>query len=448
MIIDEVKIRPSVAFSGGVMNGVAKNDPDSRVSSMLCVMLKCLHGGPSVMISITPVHKLTADYQFNVVKDEAATVEKAGLNVIGSITDNHKVNQHCCKLFSRISDFKARHPLDDTRMWYLLYDPVHLLKCIRNSWITEITQKITLDKNSIAFFSDITDLYLAEKNSILKTTPLTCSAVHPSKLQLQNVKLVLQIFNDKVVAALKLRGANETANFVELILNWWKVVNVGSKGKDLRFNDPNMCVQDGSTNSLDLFLRKFKEAESGFGKNRIQCLTHDTKKAIVQTTEGMIDLCKHLLSTGFKYAFLREMQSDRIEGEFSVYRQSNGANYFMTSVDVTSFKKRLARFAASFLESLDTDTASCSGNSSHVCLGDITAEDGRAIESCMLDIKLLDQEERSAAYVAAGWLEMKCEQQLTFNEDDTILTGGMKDFIEEVSRGSHISTYEFVKGGQ
>ena len=157
-----VKIRHSVSFSGGVMNGVAKNDPDSRASSMLCVMLKCLHGGPSVMISITPVHKLTADYQFNVVKDAAATVEKAGLNVIGC--------------------------------------------CIRNNWIAEITQKITLDKNSIASFSDITDLYLAERNSILKTTPLTCSAVHPSKLQLQNVKLLLQIFNDKVVAALKLRG--------------------------------------------------------------------------------------------------------------------------------------------------------------------------------------------------------------------------------------------------
>ena len=51
----------------------------------------------------------------------------------------------------------------------------------------------------------------------------------------------------------------------------------------------------------------------------------------------------------------------------------------------------------------------------------------------------------------AGWLEMKGEQQLTFNEDDMILTGGMKYFIEEVSRGSlkipHRSTFEFVKVG-
>ena len=78
LIVDEVKIRPTVAFSGGVLNGMANNDPDSKVTSMLCVMLKCLHGGPSVMVSVTPVHKLTFEYQFNVVKEAAGIVETSG----------------------------------------------------------------------------------------------------------------------------------------------------------------------------------------------------------------------------------------------------------------------------------------------------------------------------------------------------------------------------------
>ena len=30
----------------------------------------------------------------------------------------------------------ATHPLDGTRSWYLLLDTVHLLKCIRNNWIS------------------------------------------------------------------------------------------------------------------------------------------------------------------------------------------------------------------------------------------------------------------------------------------------------------------------
>ena len=68
LFVDEVKIRPTVSYSGGVLNGMAKNDPESKASSMLCVMMKCLHGGPSLMISVTAVHKLTAAFQFTIVK--------------------------------------------------------------------------------------------------------------------------------------------------------------------------------------------------------------------------------------------------------------------------------------------------------------------------------------------------------------------------------------------
>ena len=179
LLVDEVKIRPTVSFGGGVLNGMAVNDPDSRATSMLCVMMKCLYRGPSVMVSVTPVHKLTSDFRFNVVK--AAAVK------LGSITDNHKVNQQYCKLFrfSKTNDCStANHPLDETLVWYLLFDTVHLLKCIRNNWITEKCQRLTLNKQSIGSFSDVKKLYEAEKDSILKTSPLTQAAINPSNLQL------------------------------------------------------------------------------------------------------------------------------------------------------------------------------------------------------------------------------------------------------------------------
>jgi len=128
LIIDEVKIRPSVSFSGGVLSGMAKNIENTKATSMLCVMMKCLHGGPSLMVSVTPVHKLTGTYQFNIVREVAAAVEKAGGVVIGSITDNHKINQHYCKQFKQVSDCTALHPFDDKRVWYLLFDTVHILK--------------------------------------------------------------------------------------------------------------------------------------------------------------------------------------------------------------------------------------------------------------------------------------------------------------------------------
>ena len=33
LIIDEVKIRPTVAFSGGVLSGMVKNNPEYRATS-------------------------------------------------------------------------------------------------------------------------------------------------------------------------------------------------------------------------------------------------------------------------------------------------------------------------------------------------------------------------------------------------------------------------------
>ena len=92
LLVDEVKVRPTVAFAGGVLSGMAENEKDYQATSMLCVMMRSLHRGPSVMLSVTPVHKLTASFQFEKVKQAAAAVEKAGGRVLGSITDNHKVN--------------------------------------------------------------------------------------------------------------------------------------------------------------------------------------------------------------------------------------------------------------------------------------------------------------------------------------------------------------------
>ena len=191
-------------------------------------------------------------------------------------------------------------------------------------------------------------------------------------------------------------------------------------------------------------LKLFQQSESGHGQKRVACLTHGTRKALIQTTEGLIAVCQHFFSVGFNYVLLRELQSDRIEGEFSVYRQSTGANAFMQAGDVfTAFKRRLARFSASFLEFVDTDT---SANMSHKCNG-IIYEDAQIMEM-YADVSLSPTELNACAYVA-GWLEIKCKDDLSFPEDEPLLGDGAKSFIDEVSRGAltvpHACTFDFVK---
>ncbi len=314
LIVDEVKIRPTVAFSGGVLSGFAENLPTEKASSMLGIMARCLHGGPSVMVSIVPVHKLSGEYQFSVVIEAASLIEKCGGNVVGSITDNHKVNQRFNSSFQRTESWRAVHPLDAKRKWFLLFDPVHLFKCLRNNWYTEKTRQISFDNQHVGHFADVYNLYVTEKESVLKTTNLTSSSVSPSRLQLQNVQHVVPVFNEKVVAALRIQGKVETAATVEVISNWWKTMNVASKGEHIVFNDPHRAAQIPSSTSLKQYAQLFGRLNSGHGASRQQCLTHDTKKALVQTMEGLSELCDQLFGVGFEYVLLREVQSDRLEG--------------------------------------------------------------------------------------------------------------------------------------
>ena len=162
---------------------------------------------------------------------------------------------------------------------------------------------------------------------------------------------------------------------------------------------------------------------------------------------GLAAVCKYLLDTaGFTYVLLREIQSDRIEGEFGVYRQSTGGNAFMTAGDVSAAsKKRLARHAAKFLKSLEFEEQ----QHNHVCIGSVVIDDASAMEESVSSITLSSSEKSSCAYVA-GWLEGKCEE-LLFTDDDPLVTSEVKNFIEEVSRGClkipHECTYQLVELG-
>ena len=377
LIVDEMKIRPTISYSGGYLNGYAENNPSAKASSVLGIMLKCMKKGPSVMLSLTPVHQLTADYQFQLVTETARAVENSGGMVIGSVTDNHKINQKYCTIFNKKSSFEAEHPLDKNRSWFLLFDTVHLLKCIRNNWYSEKTKKLTLDGTTVGNFRDVQQLYEKEKNNILKSTPLTSSAVYPTTLQLQNVKHVVRVFNDRVVAALKLDGKIETARLIQQVLTWWKIVNVAGKSEDIRFNDQDRVVQTPQSNNLSKYAQLFSNATSGHGSKRIQSLTHDTRKALIQTTEGLEAVCRHLYSKGQEYVCLKDLQSDKIEREFGIYRQSVGANFFMTAGDaVSSFKKRLTRFSAVMLQQVERNDP----KPEHICQV-ITYDVANAIES-------------------------------------------------------------------
>ncbi len=106
---------------------------------------------------------------------------------------------------------------------------------------------LTLDGENLGDFADVQALYKTEQSSILKSTPLTSSSVYPSRLKFQDIQLVVKVFNEKVITALRLQKKHETANFMQQVLTWWNIVNVATKGEDQKFNDPDHAVQSKSS---------------------------------------------------------------------------------------------------------------------------------------------------------------------------------------------------------
>ena len=65
----------------------------------------------------------------------------------------------------------------------------------------------------------------------------------------------------------------------------------------------------------------------------MRSLTNETRNALITTLNGLSEIAVNLLEDkSFKYVLLGFFQSDRLEGEFGVYRQMSGGCYHI-SVD-------------------------------------------------------------------------------------------------------------------
>jgi len=114
------------------------------------------------------------------------------------------------------------------------------------------------------------------------------------------------------------------------------VEHIKRKIVGVRLNDPDRCtISDAS----DMWLQYLLDMAASFAEMdprklpsamRIKMLTVDTSEALVLTLQGIVSLTKSVTCTRVLYVMLGQMQSDRIEGEFGIYRQLAGGNYHIS----------------------------------------------------------------------------------------------------------------------
>ena len=148
-------------------------------------MIASHYGGPVFVSKMLPVTNLDATFVRGEILQTVQAVKDAGANVKVLVSDNNRVNQKCFKDFETVPN----KPWLTTDGLFLLFDFVHIIKSIRNNWITEKTKELKFyDENGnekIAKWAHLEALLEAESESLFKLSKLNEVSVYPKPIERQ-----------------------------------------------------------------------------------------------------------------------------------------------------------------------------------------------------------------------------------------------------------------------
>lgn len=228
---------------------------------------------------------------------------------------------------------------------------------IRDDMQTCVNQQES--KVIMASVNDLKKIFITEQNRLLKLAPsLSKKVLYPTAIERQNVNLCVRLFDNKNVAALKeyfkpqIPTVDGTIKFLNLVSNWWKIVNCKSQFKGVRFRDTHYdAIRNSSCDKNIIFLQNLIrwltlwdnlsiQGESNASRNGK--LTKQTSFSLTHTCKSIVEMCSYLIDDlKFEYFLLGKFQTDNLEGRFGQYRLMSGGNYSISVVQVLECERKL-----------------------------------------------------------------------------------------------------------
>lgn len=132
-MIDEVYLKSALVYLRGTLFGKSVHRPENLAETMLACMVKFLYSRPELIAKILPVYRLDVNFQLSQYRPILyTTMKQLSGEVVAIIADGNRVNQSFLKKME-IVEGKSWIMKDGT---FLLYNYVHVFKCIRNNCIT------------------------------------------------------------------------------------------------------------------------------------------------------------------------------------------------------------------------------------------------------------------------------------------------------------------------
>ena len=130
-------------FYGDHVVGHAENNASNDLAtSALVTEIICHYGGPRYIMQSIPVSHLKAPELKDILLETASTLKEKGRMPIYFICDNCRLNQGTYHVLGGLG--RAYLPALGIHV-YLVYDFVHIIKYLRNNWITEPSIELTFN---------------------------------------------------------------------------------------------------------------------------------------------------------------------------------------------------------------------------------------------------------------------------------------------------------------
>jgi hypothetical protein len=365
LMIDEIYLKPYLDYKGGNILGVAQNSEEAATTAHVFMVQSLLSSFKDV-VHILPVKSINAEQLFVFIKKTVIGLYSIGFKVVCVVTDNNSINRKAMTLFSTPPELKIAycHPSDKTMPLFYVIDSVHIYKCVRNNWLNQKDEYQTIlfptfgnysTKETLnpASFSSIKALYNLEAQRLVKYAyGLNRKSLFPNNFEKQNVKFVMNIFNQFVIEGLMAAGGEHgilnyktTAEFIEIICNWWKVVNVKTKYKGVRNKDIlEEPLKNQDDNSGYSFLKKILFWLDLWNdcKCKRNSLSRETHLAMTHTTHALLEMTNYCMNElNFEYFLPGKIQTDALEARFGKYRTMAGSHYLVTLRQIFEVESKL-----------------------------------------------------------------------------------------------------------
>ncbi len=354
LMLDEIYCAERAEYASGKFFG----STGEMCKTVLCFMVKSIGGSYSDVVALFPVRNLDAkriNQEYLVVMKELTAI---GFKVTAISVDNASPNRkfYVEELCSGNLKTKVTHPNLPEQDVYLLFDAVHNFKNVYNNFQTRkefIYPALVESGDKKASFLHLEQLYNLELGKPIKMAyKLSDKVLHPTNIEKTNVLLADSLFHESTIAGLRFYAEEfpdwkYTADFLQVVRNWWNILNVKSAfigtRKRNKFMKPVSKEDKNNLATLELFgkwLKKWREnARLSGGK---MCLTEETFLATIQTTFSTVEVAVSLLEKEeYSYVLLGHLQSDPIEKRFGWYRQLAGANYFVSLRQILEAEKSI-----------------------------------------------------------------------------------------------------------